>query len=441
MRRDKKTVFTLNVDGYAPEITALTYPLIEAYAEKIGADFHIIGERKFPEWPVTYEKLQIYQLAQEMGNDWNIYIDSDALVHPDTPDLTALLPRDTVAHFGKDVAPVRWKSDRYFQRDGRHFGTGNWLTVASDLCLDLWRPLDDLTPAEAIANIFPTVFETISGVVNRAHLIDDYALSRNIARFGLKATTFREIFSNLGYKEVRNAAGQITQNDGGYFFYHHYLFPTDQKLVEMKKVLRNWKVVEIMGYNFPETPVDKAEKIQGWMSRPELEWLYEKSKGMQSVVGIGNFLGRSTFVLASGCNGDSGKVYAVDPFVFSGDWAKFVNPNLGLKAGEDFMPAFLKNCGHFKHLTVIKKTSLEAAALDTIPPEVDMVFLDGDHSYEAVMTDLKAWAPRTKKMICGHDFNDPMYPGVKQAVYEYFGADAIKVGPDSLWSAEAEDKT
>lgn len=72
MRRDKKTVFTLNVDGYAPEITALTYPLIEAYAEKIGADFHIISERKFPEWPVTYEKLQIFELAREMGNDWNI---------------------------------------------------------------------------------------------------------------------------------------------------------------------------------------------------------------------------------------------------------------------------------------------------------------------------------------------------------------------------------
>ncbi|HWB97853.1 MAG TPA: hypothetical protein VG672_14160 [Bryobacteraceae bacterium] len=45
----KKTVYTLNIGDYAPEICALTYPLMEAYARKIGADFHVIRERKFPD--------------------------------------------------------------------------------------------------------------------------------------------------------------------------------------------------------------------------------------------------------------------------------------------------------------------------------------------------------------------------------------------------------
>ena len=440
MRTVKKTIFTLNVDGYAPESTALTYPLIEAYAEKIGADFHIISERKFPEWPVTYEKLQIYQLAQEMENDWNIYIDSDALVHPDTQDLTLLIPRDTIAHFGSDHAPTRWRSDRFFQRDGRNFGTGNWLTVASNLCVDLWRPLDDLTPAQAIDNIFPTVSEKRSGVITRDHLIDDYTLSRNIARFGLKATTFKEIFIEMGHVEEKDANGVVTKAAGGGFFYHHYLYPTDQKVIIMRNVIKHWGIVEIMGYDFPETPVDKAERIKGWMTRKELEWLYEKSKTMKSVVGIGNFLGRSTYVLASGCNGGEGKVYAVDPFVFGGDWSKFCNPNIGYKAGDDFMGDFLRNVGHFPNLVVVKKTSLEAAAMDVIPAEVDMVFIDGDHDYKAVMCDLATWAPRAKKLICGHDFNDPMYPGVKQAVYEYFGAEFVTPGPDGLWAAYSDDE-
>jgi len=426
MCHTKKTVFTLNLDGYAPEITELTYPLIEAYAHKIGADFHIIGERKFPAWPLTFEKLQIHELGQQMKNDWNIYIDSDTLIHPDTPDMTLLLPRDTVSHYGKDFSLVRWRSDRYFERDGRNIGSGNWLAIASNLCIDLWKPPDDLTPAEAIDNIHPTVPERRSGVINPSHLIDDYLLSRNIAKYGLKFKLMRELFEEAGFKE------------GGGFFYHHYLYPTAQKVVDLRKVLRTWNLVEIMGYDFPETPVDKAEKIQGFMTRPELEWLYDKAKGMDSVVEIGSFKGRSTFVLASGCNGKNGKVYAIDPFIFGGDWSKFLNPNLGLKAGDDFFHAFMKNCGHFPHLVVIKKASVEAAALDAIPLEVDMTFLDGDHSYEAVMADLKAWAPRTKKMICGHDFNDPMYPGVRQAVYEYFGADSVKVGPDSLWSAYAD---
>jgi len=419
-KKVKKTIFTLNVDDYAPEITALTYPLIEAYADKIGADFHIIEERKFPEWPVTYEKLQIYELAQEMGNDWNIYIDSDALVHPDTQDITLLLPKDTVAHFMTDYAPTRWRSDRFFQRDGRNIGSGNWLSVASDLCVELWHPLDDLTPDEAVANIFPTTFEQRSGVVNRAHLIDDYALSRNIAKYGLKVATFRQLFEKLGYEK------------GGSFFYHHYLFPIEQKVTEMRKVLRVWNLVELLGYDLPpETPVDKAEKINGWMTRPELEWLYEKSKEMDSIVAIGNFVGRSTFALCSGCKG---KVYAIDPFVFGGDWSKYVNPAIGYKAGDDFFPDFLKNVGHFPNLVVIKKTSVEAATLEAIPPQVDMVFIDGDHAYEAVMEDLKAWSHRAKKLICGHDLDDPLYPGVRQAIYEFFGADKIVAGPGSIWS-------
>ena len=433
MRTVKKTIFTLNVDGYAPEITALTYPLIEAYAEKIGADFHIIKERKFPEWPVTYEKLQIYQLAQEMENDWNIYIDSDALVHPDTQDLTLLIPRDTVAHFGKDHAPTRWRSDRFFQRDGRNFGTGNWLTVASDLCIDIWRPLDDLTPEQAIDNIFPTVFEKRSGIITRDHLIDDYTLSRNIAKFGIKATTFKEIFIEMGHVEVKDDQGKVTKVAGGGFFYHHYLYPTAQKVVAMRNVIRHWGIVEIMGYDFPETPVDKAERIQGWMTRPELEWLYEKAKEMQSVVEIGAFKGRSTFVLASACNGDSGKVYVVDPFTFGGDWSKFCSPDLGLKDGEDFMPEFLKNVGHFPHLTVIKKPSVEGAHHELMPAEVDMVFIDGDHSYEGLTADLKAWDPKTKKLLCGHDLDDPMYPGVRQALQAAYGADRIGKGPGQIW--------
>ncbi len=424
---DKKTVFTLNVDGYAPEITELTYPLIEAYADKIGADFHIISERKFPEWPVTYEKLQIYELAQEMQNDWNIYIDSDALVHPDTQDLTLLLPRDTVAHFGKDHAPMRWRSDRFFKRDGRNFGTGNWLTVASDLCVDLWKPLDDLTPAQAIANIFPTVFEKRSGVINREHLIDDYVLSRNIAKYGLKATTFREIFTEMGHVEVKDQHGRVIKPAGGHFFFHQYLRPIGDKVIEMRRVLRNWGVVELMGYDLPETPVDKATSIPGWMTRHELDWLYAMAQKMKTVVEIGSFKGRSTYVLCSGCNGDAGKVFAVDPF--TGVALQFNAQADGKPTFEDFM----KNVGHFQHLVPLKMTSTEAAEDDRVPQKVDMVFIDGDHSYEGLMADLKAWAPRTEKLVCGHDLDDPLYPGVRSALVAYYGEQRINRGPGTLW--------
>jgi len=215
MKGIKKTLFTLNIDNYAPDITAITYPILKYYANKIGADFHIIKERKFPDWPVTYEKLQIYELAQQMGNDWNIYIDSDAVIHPETMDWTLFLQKDTIAHNGRDFANIRWRYNNYFRRDGRHWGSCNWFTIASDWCVDIWHPLE-VSFAEAVENIFPTRLER-NAVTTRDHLIDDYALSCNVARFGLKAKTLGEIQKDLGFADSA-------------FHYHLYNITEEEKL-------------------------------------------------------------------------------------------------------------------------------------------------------------------------------------------------------------------
>jgi hypothetical protein len=221
----KKTVFTLNVDNYAPQITALTYPYMKRYADKIGAQFVIINKRKWPNLPPVYEKLQIYELAQEMDNDWNIFIDSDALVHPDMPDVTQMISKNTVMHNGVDFAPIRWNYDRYFMRDGRHIGSCNWFAVASDQCIDLWKPLDDITPEEAIKNIHPILDETLSQIIPD-HLIDDYTLSRNIAKYGLKAVTFTKLLEENG--------------NPGTFMWHQYQISIKEKVDNIKKVIEEW---------------------------------------------------------------------------------------------------------------------------------------------------------------------------------------------------------
>ena len=50
---------------------------------------------------------------------------------------------------------------------------------------------------------------------------------------------------------------------------------------------------------------------------------------------------------------------------------------------------------------------------------LDIVYIDGDHTYEAVVKDLAAWYPKVKKggIICGDDIG---WPGVKKAVDEFF---------------------
>lgn len=225
----RKCLFTLNIGmNYEPQICELTYPLLARFAAKCEADFHIITERKFPWMPITFEKLQIYELGQLMGNEWNIFFDSDALVHPDTYDPTEHMTKDMVMHNGNDMAGNRWKYDNYFRRDGRHIGSGNWFTVASDWCIDLWRPPDDLSAEHMVSNISPTAYERQHGITSE-HLIDDYVLSRNIAKYGLKFMSYLDLTKKLGR----------TQDE---YFWHHYTVPADEKLKQMKDVLKRWGI-------------------------------------------------------------------------------------------------------------------------------------------------------------------------------------------------------
>jgi hypothetical protein len=226
----KKTIFLLNIDNFAPALTRLTYPFIRCYANKIGADIYIIKDRKYPDMPLTYEKMQIFELAKELKSDWNIYIDSDALLHPEFLDLTSHLNKDTVCCFGRDEADGRWTMDEPFLRDGRHIGWGNWFAIASDWCLDLWSPLD-IPLAQALENIHPTPNEIKVGVT-REHLIDDYTLSRNVARFGLKFKTARQIFQE---NKLDNLLIQ-----------HQYTLSVEEQIKSHMKLILDWNVEDFL---------------------------------------------------------------------------------------------------------------------------------------------------------------------------------------------------
>ena len=69
----------------------------------------------------------------------------------------------------------------------------------------------------------------------------------------------------------------------------------------------------------------------------------------------------------------------------------------------------------------------------------DFVFLDADHTYEAVKADISAWIPKIKKngLLCGHDYAHPNFPawGVKRAVDEFCNDNGYKLelGDDYTW--------
>lgn len=227
MKKEKKTVYTLCVDNYAPEITEITFPYMKAWADKIEADFYVIQDRKFPDAPPVYEKFQIYELSKEHGNDWNIFIDADCLIHPDFFDVTTVLTKDITCSNGSDFTPHRFRPNEYFKRDARYIGKGNWLAIFSDWCRDYYQPLD-IPYEQAIADIFPVQDELNFGITP-CHLIDDYTVSRNIARYGFKHILVPEISQKYPCCKPNLLA-------------HQYLMSIPDKVVYFNKTLAQWNI-------------------------------------------------------------------------------------------------------------------------------------------------------------------------------------------------------
>ncbi len=162
------------------------------------------------------------------------------------------------------------------------------------------------------------------------------------------------------------------------------------------------------GFSISLTGEEEPNNIEGWMTERELSWLFWKSKKMESVVELGSWKGRSTKALLSGC---PGKVYAVDHF--QGDETSSIQ-SLQAKT-QDIYKIFMENVGHFPNLKVLRMDSVEASnQIDS----ADMVFIDTEHTYKCASKELDAWLPKTKKLICGHDY---YRSGIKKAVEEKLG--------------------
>ena len=69
-----------------------------------------------------------------------------------------------------------------------------------------------------------------------------------------------------------------------------------------------------------------------------------------------------------------------------------------------------------------------------VGPAPSMVFLDADHSYEAVRDEI-AWAKKLGvRLVCGHDYGNPRF-GVTRAVDEAF-PEGVQIR-GTVWSATA----
>jgi hypothetical protein len=124
---------------------------------------------------------------------------------------------------------------------------------------------------------------------------------------------------------------------------------------------------------------------------------------LAKVAEIGVFKGRTMrAVMRSSVASNVEQWFAIDPWQPN----ELLYPGLGgIDSWDGYHKSVCRYMPWFPQLRVMRLRSLDAVSL-FMDGYFDMVYLDGDHSADAVEADIKAWVPKVKKggIIGGHDY-------------------------------------
>ncbi len=172
-----------------------------------------------------------------------------------------------------------------------------------------------------------------------------------------------------------------------------------------------------------------SSMIDGWMSFEEETFLYNLGKLYNggTIVEIGSFKGRSTKAFLTG-NKD-GTVYAIDT------WEGSLDPNdlTGqIYKEQNVFSEFTENMKGMANLKIIKSDGV-LASKSFADGSLDVVFIDAEHTEDAVYRDVMAFLPKVKRggVIAGHDYAKSTWMTVVEGVNKAIGEpDDIR---DTIW--------
>lgn len=169
----------------------------------------------------------------------------------------------------------------------------------------------------------------------------------------------------------------------------------------------------------------------GFLSNFEAAALMTVAHGIREknpvFVNIGAGAGTSGLALREGCQ--RAKIYTVD-----------ISPGGPLGGMENEVNAFADT--DLELPTQILGDSKEVGAIWKWG-EIDLLFIDGDHSYEGCRGDLAAWLPHLKPggWLLVHDYDGKFWPDVTRVMDELenqgsFGMVSRSIVVDTLWIAQ-----
>ena len=158
----------------------------------------------------------------------------------------------------------------------------------------------------------------------------------------------------------------------------------------------------------------KADFGEDWFTYPGVyRMMVANCRPSGTLVELGAWKGRSSSFLVVEAKNKSPdiEVHIVDTWEGSGEHTKGLTDNLYEK--------FLSNMASLSNQFTAHKMKTDDAVSLFEDASLDGVFIDADHTYEAVKRDIENWLPKVRKggILAGHDYVHT-WPGVIQAVHE-----------------------
>lgn len=146
-----------------------------------------------------------------------------------------------------------------------------------------------------------------------------------------------------------------------------------------------------------ESTLRAIDGVDGWMTDAQARRLWDRAGALSPparIVEIGSFHGRSTIVLATAAP-DGVDVVAVDPHLGSDRGPNEIAADRDL--GERDYRTFHENLAmasvdrRVRHLR-----APSSAAVDDVPDDIDLLYVDGAHRFAPALDDVRAWGAKVR---------------------------------------------
>jgi GT2 family glycosyltransferase/Flp pilus assembly protein TadD/predicted O-methyltransferase YrrM len=155
------------------------------------------------------------------------------------------------------------------------------------------------------------------------------------------------------------------------------------------------------------TGLIEVNGVPGFLNPADMKYLLNKAASLPKgakIVEIGSYMGLSSIIMAYGLRvsgNQSARIYCVDP------WDDAYMGRVGVTSHSSLYGAFMKHiadAGVTDAIVPVRSLSLDAA-VQFEDRSVDLVFVDGDHSFEGCTADLETWRAKIRPggHLAGHD--------------------------------------